>query len=133
MIMGRTCKLTPELTEKICKIIKDGNYSKVAAAACGICEKTFYNWLKKGGEAKSGKYFQFLQSITHARAEFETTAVKEIGFKNKEWLLERRHPKRWGRKDHITQDIKVTNTDIVKKWLKDEPEPETDNNNAETV
>ena len=117
--MGRHTKLTPELTKKMCKIIKDGNYSKVAAAACGICEKTFYSWLEKGRKAKSGKYFQFLQSITHARAEFETIAVKEIGFKNKEWLLERRHPDRWGRKDHLTQDVTVKQIDLVKKWAND--------------
>ena len=99
--MGRNCKLTKELTEKICELIRSGNYVKVAAQACGICEGTYYNWVKQGEKAKSGKYFEFLKLTTRAKAEFETTAVKEIGYKYKSWLLERRHPDRWGNKQKI--------------------------------
>ena len=121
--MGRNCRLTPELQKRICELIKLGNYSKVSAKACGICEGTFYLWLKKGTESKSGKFFEFNKAITRARAEFETTAVKEIGTKYKSWLLERRHPERWGRKDFqkVEHSGKV-DISIFKEYLKDEEE-----------
>lgn len=120
--MGRHCKLTPELQDKICELIRQGNHAKVAAAACGICEGTFYNWLDLGRKAKTGKYFEFLELTSRAKAEFETVAVKEIGFKHKEWLLERRHPDRWGNTQKIEHSGKV-DISILKKYLeKDDTE-----------
>lgn len=142
--MGRRHKLTPEVQEKICSYIQDGNYANVACVAAGISESTFYEWIQRGKNAiekkRCNKFSEFSESIAYAFAKSEighvSNLVKASG--NGDWRaslewLARRANSRWGTKDHITQDIKVTNTDIVKKWLKDEPEPETDNNNAETV
>ena len=80
-------KLTPELTENICKKLKTGIYAKVAAESEGITEKTFYNWLERGERAlelaeKDIKYpeseeifLQFLQSVRQATAEGEVVLV----------------------------------------------------------
>jgi len=45
---GRKPKLTPELTDKICRSIRDGNFPSVAARAHGIDDSTFFRWLKAG-------------------------------------------------------------------------------------
>jgi DNA invertase Pin-like site-specific DNA recombinase len=61
-------KLTPELEEEILNLIRAGNYAKDACLAVGIDESTYYRWLRTGEKAKSGKLYQFYQSIQKARA-----------------------------------------------------------------
>lgn len=67
-------KLTEDLIKKICDIVSEGNYYKTAALAVGISEKTFYNWKKRGEEAKSGIYWSFLERIRSA---------ENVGLENK--------------------------------------------------
>ena len=44
-------KLTIQIIEDICKRLKVGNYAKMAAAAIGIHESTYYRWLERGQKA----------------------------------------------------------------------------------
>lgn len=72
------CKLTPEISEEICKAIEKGHS---IAGACGIAEitePTFYNWIKRGNEAKSGKYKQFVCDVELAKAKATQRAEKVI-------------------------------------------------------
>lgn len=48
---GRTGALTPELQEQIVRVVRAGNYLKVAAQFCGIGESTLRLWLTKGRKA----------------------------------------------------------------------------------
>ena len=42
MAIGQRTKLTPELQDAICALIRDkGSYPEVAAVACGITHTTF--------------------------------------------------------------------------------------------
>ena len=127
--MGRHCKLTPELQDKIITYIKAGNYAKVACKASGICEDTFYDWIKKGENAKSGKFFGFSESIKRARA---TAEIRNVAVVNKaaekHWTaamtwLERKYPERWGNKQYqkVEHSGKV-DISIFKEYLKDEEE-----------
>jgi len=54
--VARPEKLTPEVQQKIVDAIRLGNYIETAAAYAGISKSTLYDWLKKGGRARSGKY-----------------------------------------------------------------------------
>ncbi len=52
--MARPSKLTPEVSEKIVRAIRAGNYPAVAAAHAGIHAATYYRWMEHGeleGEA----------------------------------------------------------------------------------
>lgn len=104
--MGRPTKLTPEVQKKIVDAIRAGNYKEVAARYAGIGETTFYEWLKKGGQCKNGVYTEFQKAVKNAEAEAEVRDVALIEMAAKEnwtaaaWRLERRHPDRWGRKEH---------------------------------
>ena len=86
-------KYTPERVERIIKAVKVGLPFVTAAALGGISEATFYNWMKDNVE--------FLESIKAAEAEAEERLVEQISFdpswQSKAWILERRHPDRWGR------------------------------------
>lgn len=122
--MPRKTKLTPELQEEICKYIEIGVPNKQAALACGISETTFYNWIKRGENTNSGKYFKFLESVKKAQAKnvlrnvaIIEKAAQEKNWQAAAWILERKYPEDWGRKEYHQQDIHLRNTDIIKKWL----------------
>ncbi|MEM7481072.1 MAG: hypothetical protein AAF481_07840 [Acidobacteriota bacterium] len=108
---GRRSKLTPEVQEKVVSAIRAGNYAAVAAAYAGIGESTFYAWLAKGREAKSGAYREFLEAVKRAESEAEVRAVAIVQKHMEDnWaagmtFLERKFPQRWGRRDRLSVDV----------------------------
>ena len=50
--MAKT-KLTPELQEKFCKAIENGDSILGACGYVGITERTYYNWMDRAAEAKT--------------------------------------------------------------------------------
>lgn len=113
--MGRPCKLTTKRKTAIIKSIEVGNYIETSCLAAGLDEATYYNYLKLGREDKAaGKetiYSDFLDCVKKAELKAEemlVTTIKSASFK--EWqaaafLLERKNPKRWGRKEAIDHTI----------------------------
>lgn len=117
-----TCKLTPEVTQKIVKALKVGNFVDTAVVYAGISTATYYKWrnrgedeltrykleLKTNPKAKIGrnekKYVEFRDTIDHALSFAENMALVTIhssfpdDWKAAAWYLERRYPDRWGRK-----------------------------------
>lgn len=108
---GRPTKFTPEVREKILAAIRAGNYAGVAADYAGVGETTFYRWLQKGREAKSGKFREFWVAVKKAEREAEVRAVAQIQkHMDSNWqaamtYLERKHPDRWGRRDRLQVEI----------------------------
>ena len=109
--MARPEKLTPEVQQKIVDAIRLGNYIETAAAYAGISKSTLYDWLKKGGRARSGKYREFSDAVEKALAESEMRDVAVITAAAKEnwqaaaWRLERKFPDRWGRRERIDANL----------------------------
>lgn len=92
-----------------------GNYTKVVCDYLGICESTWYKWLKDGEKAKSGLKMEFFQSIKKAEAEAQIRNVGIIQQSAKEnwqaaaWYLERKFPDMWGRRKlEVDVDSEVT-------------------------
>lgn len=112
MKRGRRSKLTDELCEAICQNIREGNTLKYSVQSQGITEQTFYNWMEKGEKSKSktGKFFEFFESIKKAREEGKNNLVKGIqkhGQNNWQalaWLLERMHPQEFGRQQRVEME-----------------------------
>lgn len=100
---GRKTKLTPEIERKLTSAIAAGNYHEVACSLAGISPATFYNWMKKGEQAKSGQFLEFLEAIKKAEAIAEAkriqmiTEASETNWQAAAWYLERRYPDRWGK------------------------------------
>lgn len=106
--MARPSKLTPELRDKICKLIEEGNYPAQAASLEGVAESTFYDWMKRGREAKyKSKFSEFMEAVKKAESEAEKYHVGIIKKAAKEkwtasaWYLERKYPERWGRRQQV--------------------------------
>jgi transposase len=123
--MARKTKLTDELEEKLCEYIMAGNYANTAASMVGIDESTYYRWIRKGEAAKSGRYYQFNQSIKKAEKFAEAYHIQNIrkaggagAWTASAWWLERKYPQRWGKQERVelnhsgnlNQDIKATIT-----------------------
>jgi hypothetical protein len=104
-VAGRVAKLTPELREKFCGLVRDGNYMQAACAGVGISFATFRNWYNRGRKALRGPYLEFFEAVRLAQAESEAQLVKNWQAQVPEnWqaardFLARRFPARWGPKD----------------------------------
>ena len=107
---GRPTKLTPELQEKICNTLADGNYVAAICDYVGIAEKTFYEWMQRGERNapsdQAAGYPEFYQAVKKARSTAEIVSVARIRragadgqWQADAWFLERSNPKRWGRRN----------------------------------
>jgi len=120
--------LTPERQEKICQLLRDGNYISVACKIAGISHKTFTRWLKRGESEKTGKYVKFVKAVKKAEAENEARAVTIIQqAMPKSWqaamtFLERKYPQRWARREYV--EAKIGNEDGKEIREKAESDPE---------
>lgn len=106
--IGRPPKLTEELIEKICVLVRAGNYMETAASYVGVTRQALYNWLKKGALGRKSIYKKFADAMMKARAEAELRDVQIVSnaaangqWQAAAWRLERRAPSRWGRRDFI--------------------------------
>ena len=97
---------TPEIEERLVKLILAGNYAEVAARACGISSPTFYAWLSRGGQGEE-PFANLVRAIEKATAEAEARDFMLVGkhaekhWQAAAWRLERKLPQRYGRKDSL--------------------------------
>jgi len=118
--MGRKSKLTPSMQKQIVQYIENGNTYERSCLLCGITYATFYNWQKQGEQAKSGKYFDFFNAVKKAEQGFIAHNVKiimdaaENTWQAAAWLLERKYPGEFGRREHIHIDNKLD--EVVKAF-----------------
>ena len=81
--MGRPSKLTPERQKAICGFIAAGVPNVNAAQLSGICEATFYHWLKlaepgEDGEDPDPRYLEFSECVKDAESGFIASGVELI-------------------------------------------------------
>ena len=101
-------KYSEELTEEICKHIRNGVLNKDAAILSGISEATFYLWQQEkleDGKDNPQFHLEFLESIKKAESarkrNFISTIVtaSEKNWQASAWYLERVYPEEFGRKE----------------------------------
>ncbi len=110
--MGRPTKCTPELTERLCALLRDGLGRESAARTVGIGEATFHGWMAKGAR-KIKPYAEFRRRVEAAsdalhaevvevlvakglRAENEDRAVRTAT-----WMAERLWPDTWAKRTEV--------------------------------
>jgi transposase len=107
---GRPTKLTMELQNKLCELLKWGNYIETACAYCQVSKTTLYEWMKLGNREEEGIHRDFLNAVHSAMAEAEMRDVQNIfnaaktDWKASAWRLERKFPKKWGRQERLSDD-----------------------------
>ena len=120
---GRPFRFSPRVEKIILDYIKLGAYIETAVAAAGFSRETFYDWLRRGARAvekrekeqeltESDTWFaSFAEKINAAVAESELSSLLRIDaaaaanvWQASAWLLERRHPERWGNRQKIQNE-----------------------------
>jgi hypothetical protein len=102
-IHGLPTLLTPALQKVILDLLRKGNYRKTAAAAAGITYQTFLNWIHRADEP----FASFAQGVFQAEAEGEVALLRRVqraartDVANARWLLERKYPEHWARKERV--------------------------------
>lgn len=121
MTAGRPSKLTPDTIKTLTDAIGLGASYVDACIMAGIAYDTFMKWKQKGAEAKSGEYFDFLYTITRAKAEgkmrhlanLNNAAAKGEWKVSLEWL-KRLDRENWGDNVDVTSGGEKLTVTIIK-------------------
>jgi hypothetical protein len=115
---GQPTKLCPDKAAKLVLLLRVGNYAESACASAGVAKSTYYNWKRTGARERDARenpkykpkaaldpFVDFIAEVEQAEATFECGAIAKIRMASGEhwtamaWLLERKFPQRWGRRD----------------------------------
>ena len=106
---GRPTKADDERMQKVLDGIKAGLSYQGACGLARVSYSTFLVWRHKGESEESEKFSKFLRELEYAEAVAEAEQLKKIkndpDTKYACWILERRHPERWGKKEQVKQEI----------------------------
>jgi len=105
---GRPRSLTREVQALILELLKAGNFLDTACLAAGTTRHCFYHWRRRwmAGDPDAQEYGEFFNNIKKAIAVGEVTLVAKVtragpNWQAAAWMLERRHYRRWGKKDVV--------------------------------
>jgi len=116
---GRPTLLTEETKKQLFAALDLGMSYVDSCTIAGITYHCFLNWMKKGEKAKEGEYFNFFHEVKKAIANGKAKKVQRINYdpswQSDAWLLERQHPKEFGKQNII---ISTQNDDINSNLLK---------------
>jgi hypothetical protein len=94
---GRPIVLNAALTKRITALLRKGSSIKSAAILCGVCERSFHSWMKRG-KRNEQPFRTFFNAASRAREQHKANliaVVREAAHKDArhaEWLLERQFP-----------------------------------------
>jgi hypothetical protein len=97
--------LTPEVQDTLCQALRAGAHMEQAATYAGVHRSTAYRWVARGEADDTQQRFRdFAAAVREAEAGFEIASLELISqagdddWRARAWLIERRHPRRWGRR-----------------------------------
>lgn len=97
--MARPTKYNPTVVRAICRSLENGAPRMDAAGAAGISYETFRQWL--------ARHLEFRAAVEKAEATMVTANVRIVkaaaskSWQAAAWLLERRRPEDFGRRDRL--------------------------------
>jgi len=100
---GRPSKLSPQIVDRLCYAIENGNYLEDACCYAGIDYSTFRRWMIRGEGATRGEYREFYKKVKAIEASMIVELVGSWRAKMDSWqsiaaFLERRFPEKFGRR-----------------------------------
>lgn len=120
--IGRPPKLTYDMIEKIADLIVMGKPIAVAANLAGISESTIYRWLALGKKKGANKIYKELVERVYEACEFSEFEALQVlrqatlegsNWRAAAWILERRHPEKYGKRSPQDENTEPINTKIV--------------------
>jgi len=122
--IGRPPKLTNEMIEKIADLVAAGKPITLAANLAGISESTIYRWLALGKKKGSEKIYKDLVERVSEACEFSEieaqqvlrqASMKESNWRAAAWILERRHPEKYGKRVALDENREANSNSSKKK------------------
>ena len=111
-------KFNYEVCEKLLKAHENGLPLKTCAKYAGIDRKTLYNWLKRGKEAKTGKYCEFYDQWQKAEAIYQLYHLKKINddksWQSSRYLLQVTDPETYVIVDKVENKTEIKNNGLDK-------------------
>ena len=114
---GKPSAIKPSQIERICNLIRSGNYVKTSVKAVGVNYNTFLTYMTRGKKGIK-PYDKYYEMVEMAKAGFETDAVSKIAESGADgnvgaymWMLPRMYPKRWQTTQRV--EAQVDNTQKV--------------------
>ena len=114
---GRPSKYSPERVKTILDAIRIGVPNRWAACRAGISDDTLIRWRRR--------YADFAVQVAHAEADFVAHNVALVqqaaqfgDAKSAQWLLERRYPEDFGRRDRAgvsVEEVKAQTLALAKQ------------------
>ncbi len=107
-------------TDKMCEHLVEGYPPTTVCRYMGIRYATFKSWLKIGQIGQIVEYAEFQMRISQAEAEAEIETLKKLkSFEDEEWrvpawMLERRWPEHWARRDATQSLVKFEGEIAIK-------------------
>ncbi len=102
--------------DKICELIKQGNFVKQSCISVGVNYSTFRNYMERGRKGIR-PYDKYYEQVQMAKAQAETDKVgilaKEMENGNVgviQWWLARMFPNRWERTERIKAEVDNSQT-----------------------
>jgi len=112
---GQPTKLSPDVHAAIVYAVEQGATYEVAALSAGVHADTFRVWRQQGeAELAAGTSSQFSElaaAVHDARASGEVELARlirahaRLDWRAAAWLLERRHPERWARRELVDVEV----------------------------
>lgn len=103
----------PKLGNKIIKFLRMGYPYTTVCRAVGINSDTLKRWMALGLSNASPEYTKFFRRICKAEAKAEMKDLEKLkahqkyDWRSSAWLLERRWPEHWARRDAIKAELKI--------------------------
>lgn len=113
--MGRPTKRTARNAERICEMLSQGNSRKTAYVGAGISESTFLDWVREDAgfraRVETAEEAAIANLLEEVRAASRDREGKRGDWKAAAWILERRRPADFGRRQRI--DITAAAADEI--------------------
>jgi hypothetical protein len=105
---GRPSKYTPEVVERICYSLSQGNTRTTAATCAGIHIDTFHHWMNEFSDFSEAIKRAEEQAVEHYVNVIHTASTQT--WQAAAWYLERRRKEDFGKQDKV--DITTNGKDI---------------------
>jgi len=112
---AKNTKYTALLAHQICEHVSKGIPMRQAAQALGISEATFHRW--RNEKEEFGDMVNQAIGVSEARLITEISTSED--WRAKAWILERRFPDRWSKREQIDMNVsKSEGLEEIKMMMK---------------
>jgi hypothetical protein len=102
--------LTPQLSDRICELVRNGNFLKDAAKTVGVDQRTIRTWRNLGAQGIE-PYAAFVRAFNDAEGASKNIYILAIrraaltDWKAAAWMLEHRWNEDWGYRAIVTHTV----------------------------